>query len=496
MAQAIAHDHFSSADTARFLSRLDTQLHRLREVVAQPGFGVGPTTLGAELELAIIDGFGAPCPLNRAVLAAVDDPRLTFEIDRFNLEYNLAPVPAAGRPFTAMQREIEHALTAIDTRARAHDAHVTTIGILPSITMADLDGRNLTDLPRYRALADGLKRLRPEPLTVHLSGKEPLVFSCDHIAIEGANTSFQVHLRVCPGLYAAHYNAAQLATAITLAVSGNSPTFLGHLLWEETRIALFKKVMEVRTADELAWHRPARVAFGHGWLRHGIAELFAEAVAFFPPLLPVVSDHPEPDHGAPRLAELRTHAGTVWRWNRGIYDPADGGHLRIEMRTLPAGPTPIDMMANAALQLGLTVGLATQHDPPIEELLDTIPFGIAETNFYRAARDGLDAAILWPAARLAAPSEHTVPRLIDQLLPVAARGLDALGVDAIESRRLLTIIEHRVASGQTGAQWQRRTLSAFEASGLSRSSALLHLTGEYVKRSKSGAPVHQWDIPR
>ncbi len=31
---------------------------------------------------------------------------------------------------------------------------------------------------------------------------------------------------------------------------------------------------------------------------------------------------------------------TVWRWNRAI--SAAGGHLRIEMQALPAGPTMID----------------------------------------------------------------------------------------------------------------------------------------------------------
>jgi hypothetical protein len=53
----------------------------------------------------------------------------------------------------------------------------------------------------------------------------------------------------------------------------------------------------------------------------------------------------------PALEELRLHQGTVWRWNRAIYDPAEGGHLRIEMRALPAGPTVIDMLANAAFLL-------------------------------------------------------------------------------------------------------------------------------------------------
>jgi gamma-glutamyl:cysteine ligase YbdK (ATP-grasp superfamily) len=495
MAQAVTQDSFSEEETARFSARLGTQLQQLRDVVARPGFGVGPTTLGAELELSIIDPFGAPCAVNRAILAAVDDPHLTFEIDRFNLEYNLTPVPARGRPFSAMQTEMERALTAINARARALDAQVTTIGILPTVTLDDLGPGNLTDLPRYRALAAALRRLRPEPLDVRLHGAEPLHFTCDDVAVEGANTSFQLHLRVPAVDYAAHYNAAQLATAIVLAVSGNSPILLGHQLWEETRIALFKKVMEVRTADELAWHRPARVAFGHGWVRHSAAELFAEAVTFFPPILPICSAAEADGAAVPALRELRLHNGTVWRWNRAVYDPHDGGHLRIELRALPAGPTPIDMMANAALLIGLTVGLATQHEPPLEWLLDSIPFSVAETNFYRAARDGLEARLLWPVGALASPTEQSVPALVAALLPLAAVGLDAIGVEPDELRRLLTVIEARVRSGQTGARWQRRALAALEARGADRSTALLELVRAYAGRSASGTPVHLWDLP-
>ena len=48
----------------------------------------------------------------------------------------------------------------------------------------------------------------------------------------------------------------------------------------------------------------------------------------------------------------------MWRWDRAIYDPAEGGHLRIELRALPSGPTVTDMLANAALLLGLTLALA------------------------------------------------------------------------------------------------------------------------------------------
>ena len=97
---------------------------------------------------------------------------------------------------------------------------------------------------------------------------------------------------------------------------------------------------------------------------------------------------PLPGGQAPSLDELRLHQGTVWRWNRAIDDPAQGGHLRIEMRALPAGPTTvIDMLANAAFLIGLSLWLAEQ-DPRWTYVL---PFERADHNFYRAAQHGLSA---------------------------------------------------------------------------------------------------------
>ena len=103
-----------------------------------------------------------------------------------------------------------------------------------------------------------------------------------------------------------------------------------------------------------------------GWLRAGPLALFAEAVRLHQPLLPVLSDQDPLEAGddgeAPPLAELRLHQGTVWRWNRPVYDPASGGHLRIELRALPAGPTVTDMLANAAFLVGLSRWLAAQDE--------------------------------------------------------------------------------------------------------------------------------------
>ena len=66
---------------------------RTRAAAHRPGFGVGPATVGAELELFLVDGAARPLPHNQVIRAAAADPRITVELDRFNLELNTSPAP-------------------------------------------------------------------------------------------------------------------------------------------------------------------------------------------------------------------------------------------------------------------------------------------------------------------------------------------------------------------------------------------------------------------
>jgi hypothetical protein len=348
----------------------------------------------------------------------------------------------------------------------------------------------MTDAARYRAMNRGLRRLRQEAFRIRIAGEDPLQLDSDHVVPEGANTSFQVHLRVDPENFTRTYNAVQLATAPVLAASGNSPTFLGHRLWEETRIALFKHAVDDRQASRLR-RRPPRTALGTGWLRGGPAELFAESVRLHEPLLPVISDEePLPDGTGrfpPPLDELRLHQSTVWRWNRAIYDPAGGGHLRIEMRALPSGPTVIDMLANAAFLIGLSLWLAGQ-DPGWTY---TLPFERADHGFYRAAQHGLAAELSWPAGQRDQVRTAAAADLVPELLPRARQGLIEAGVAADEADRLLDVIFARVASGQTGAAWQRAMLAAAERRH-DRERALAVMLERYLQLAATGQPVHSW----
>ena len=491
MSLAIQRESFEEGDYARFAARLRVQLEVLTELLARPGFGEGPASLGAELELSLVDARGDALPVNRSVLAASGDPHLQLEIDRFNLEYNLTPVAARGRPFSALEVEMTRALADLGRCAAALGARVVPVGILPTLEARDLASPAMSDLPRYRALAAGIRRLRREPFRIRINGEDGLSLEADDVTLEGATTSFQVHLRVPPAEFAATYNAAQLATPLAVAVGANSPFFLGRRLWDETRVALFKQSVDARAPNEHEWHAPARVSFGHGWVREGARELFAESVRLFPPLLPVVGDEDARARLAggemPGLQELRLHQGTVWRWNRAIYDPADGGHLRIELRALPSGPTPLDMAASAAFLVGLTLGLRDR----VSDLLPGFPFALAEWNFYRAAHRGLDAHLLWPAAEPPSPADRPVTALIRELLPCAEEGLGQLGVDADEVRRLLGVIAARVEGGTTGARWQRRALEQLSPHGPT-AEGLRRLLAAYVQRAASGRPVHEW----
>jgi hypothetical protein len=270
-----------------------------------------------------------------------------------------------------------------------------------------------------------------------------------------------VHLRVDPADFTPIYNAVQLATAPALAVSGNSPTFLGHRLWEETRFALCKQSIDDHPGYEPR-RRPARTALGTGWVRGGALELFTESIRLHQPVLPVLG-HPGPLAGAagwqaPLLDELRLHQGTVWRWNRAIYDPAWGGHLRIEMRALPAGLTVVDMLANAAFLIGLSLWLAEQD----QQWTYALPFERADHGFYRAAQHGVSARLSWLAGHRDQMRTRPAAKLVSELVPAARQGLLQAGVAAAEADGLLEVISARAASGPTGAAWQRATLAAAE----------------------------------
>src|ERR1700754_394442 len=126
----IERDRFEDGDYERFSVRLDRSVAALEHMLRRPGFGVGPMTIGAELELHLVGEGGHPAPVNRAVLSAAVDERVTLEINRYNIEINTRAFPLAGRPFETMAAELMEALAVTRAAAGEHGAGVVMIGIL------------------------------------------------------------------------------------------------------------------------------------------------------------------------------------------------------------------------------------------------------------------------------------------------------------------------------------------------------------------------------
>lgn len=490
MGSTIDRIEFDENDHQQFAQRLRDNLFALEQLISKPDFGGGATSFGAELELYIVDRAGRPLLLNEAIQAELNDPRLTLELNRYNLEYNLSPVLASSHCFSATEAEAKRALQAVDRCAQRWEGAAAAVGILPTLKPADAGYKVMTKTPRYEALTRRLKAIRSGPFHINIMGEEPLQMAMEDVTLEGANTSFQLHLKVPPAQFAATYNAVQLATPLALALSSNSPLLFGHRLWQETRIPLFKQSIDCRQRDP-SHPQPARVNYGHGWVRKGALELFAEAILLYPPVLPMVSEE-DPltvikAGGIPQLNELRLHQGSIWRWNRPVYDPADGGHLRIEMRALPAGPTVVDMMANAVLMIGLTKSM----QPDIDQLMPALPFDYCTRNFYRAAEQGLDAELVWPSREQWQPEYRTARQILRAELPRLPAALESAGFQPEDFSPYLEVIAERLGNEQTGSRWQLSKLAELEQDQ-PRSQALVEMLQQYQTFSHQNIPVARW----
>jgi gamma-glutamyl:cysteine ligase YbdK (ATP-grasp superfamily) len=485
MGEAVYKDEFSPEEHREFSVRLEQQLGQLQNLLTRDSFNREKYSLGAELELYLVDDDFMPAAVNEELLQMANHPQLTPELNRYNLEFNLSPVAAAGSPFASMETELRDLLEMLQGHARSINANIVPIGILPTLAQAHLNQSYMTDRPRYHALTKGLCGLRGEHYNININGKDPLSLRGAGVTVEGANTSFQVHLRLPANRFASFFNAAQLTTPLVLALAANSPLIAGRRLWQESRIALFKQSIDFRERNNPDWRQPARVTFGHGWLRDGAWELFAENVALYQPLIPLLS---EPTDSEPaQLSELCMHHGTIWPWNRPVYSHLDGGHVRIEYRSLPAGPTVIDMLANAAMAIGWTLGVADS----IDHYMARLPFKFAEYNFYRAAQQGMDARLIWPRKHVGGLEERPIVELIEEFLPRAREGLSRLGVDDGDSDRLWRIIEQRYETRLTGANWQLKQFQHYrDTQSVDR--ACSSMLADYVDNVMEGNPVASW----
>jgi len=489
---SIKTTEFAPEEFERFAAKVRTDLKALTRLLNRPGFGEGASSIGAEVEFYIVNPALRVQPINTEIAARVQDPQLTVELNRFNLEYNLSPQAFKGSPFARTEQELLSAIQRINQHAASLDGELVPIGILPTLRQSDMGAKAMTDEPRYHALSKALIQQRGEPFSIHIGGNDVINLEADDVYMEGANTSFQLHWRVPAHRFADYFNAVQLVTPVVLALASNSPSLFGHHLWDETRIALFKQSIDSRSPNHKTWRHPPRVYYGNGWTRSAW-ELFAASASLYPPIIPLMSEE-DPmaviDRGdVPKLAELRLHQGTTWPWNRAIYDHTEGGHLRIEIRSMPAGPTAADMCANGLFIIG--AALAVLDD--IHHLTSILPFHYTEHNFYRAAKYGVGAEIIWPHKNQVQLQDTPLLNVARDLLPRARDALAQTAVDESEIHRLLGIIEGRIETAMSGARWQRQITESLLES-LSPDEAFQTMLSLYMANQKTNTPLHEWTL--
>lgn len=477
MGQEIGSIEFGSADYDRFGQRLQAETRLLRAIRERGGLSAAGPVVGFELEAWLVDRNFYPAPDNQSFLARLADPLVVAELSRFNIELNGTPRGLGGDGLGLIERELAETWQRCLAAAHGDVDTAIAIGTLPTLREGDLSTAAMTPARRYTALNRVLMERRggaPVPIRIDsaLPGGTPLATQHRDVMLEAATTSFQLHLQVPADRFVRVFNASLALSAPLLALSANSPFLFGNALWHETRIPIFEQAFEGPLA---AGEDPARrrVGFGSGYLEEDDPlRLFDENLRDHPVLLPVTQDGP-----AERLPHLRLHNGTVWRWNRPLigFDADGTPHLRLELRIMPAGPSIIDMVANAAFAYGALHALAQDEG----KLAARLPFAQARSNFYAAARHGLSAGLTW------FDGEHVAARdLLAAMVPAARDGLLRQGVARDLVDRYLDVIAVRLASGQNGAAWQ--------IAHHQRHGDVFRLTADYLENQRSGMAVHEW----
>ena len=471
MGDEIRHRHFEAADFSRFRRLLEEETDHLTRLFNSQGFSMRGDIVGFELEACIVDDTGNPSANNSEILRTLDNALVVPELSKFNVELNGSPCTLTGRVFSRLHDELLSTWSACQNAARVNRNTLVQVGILPTMRRDLLNSHFMSDMVRYRALNDRIMALRDgQDVELLIEGHEKLDLTHEDVMLEAATTSFQIHLQCKPHRSVRDFNSSVVVSAPMVALSANSPFLFGRDLWAETRIPLFEQAIHIGDRHS------QRVIFGTGYAKESLCELFDENKRNHSILIPFVQ--PEPLN---KYAHLRFQNGTIWRWNRPLigFDYDGQPHLRIEHRVVPSGPTIVDCVANCAMFVGLVRALY-KDETPIEE---EIPFEIAKNNFYTAARDGLEASIIWKNGK----SVNIRELILEELVPLATEALIAEDIPADEVEKFIGVIRDRVDSGINGSAWQRMWVEK-------HGSSLSELTLHYAEHQETNEPVHTWAI--
>ena len=504
MGQEITHSHFNKSDFDRYRNKLDAELAWVKKWFEKSSRecsdgsscqeNQSPLNIGFEMEICLLDQDGEPVNLNEVFLQHLKKTsifsQVSLELAQFNLELNSLVFKLNRKALFHLEQELERLWKICNDVAKEVGCTLVMVGTLPSLREEHLELANMSPMTRYKALNEQVLRSRKgRAIELDIQGSETLKSIHYDVMLESAATSFQLHLQMPFSRSVRYYNAAIILSAPIIAVTANSPFLFGKALWCETRIPVFEQAVSVGGFDGAVFGPIKRVSFGSGYARHSLLECFEENNEHYPVLLPETFAS-----GVEDLAHLGLHNGTVWRWNRALigytdsFSNNDSGnkkaqkrdyHVRLEHRVIPAGPTVVDSIANAAFFYGAVTAMANQYEIPEKQLA----FVQAKENFYLSAKQGLKGKVTWLAG------QHVPMKalILNYILPMAKDGLSQLGIERQDIDYYLGIIEQRTKNGQNGANWQRCYVKKYGKD-------MQALTLAYQKNQQSNIPVHEWQV--
>ena len=492
-------------DVEAFDDRVRAEADVIRDHVDAGTFDNEQVTTGLEYEFYAVDRETDHLRrIPRSLLCCVGFDR---ELGLHNAELNSAVHPFTGRGIDAVLADVTGKVDALQRRAAADGIRVVSDGmwtIGPAeggtsdyLTEATHEegltlGINVSNGVRYHGFASvGADRMIGSEIDV--PGAR---IDADSAGPVSLTTSIQPHYqpRRAADLPTYHRIATRLAGPL-LALAVNSP-FLPPALYDdpgpdrellltdgyaEHRIPVYEQMMNPPGRDR-------KVKFPRDIDTVGAA---IDRIAADPVLVPAEIE--AEGRFDDEFVHFRHKHGSYWRWVRPVFDGAteESASARIEFRPLPGQPTIPDAVAVLAVFGGAMRGLA-ERDHPIVDL----PWEAAESNFYAAVKDGLDAEMEWITADGTTTTETA--ELYRDLFAAARAGLGEHGCTTDQIAAALSPLRSRVETGRTPADWKRSAVAVALDDGATPAEAIRSTQRAYIRlqgRTLHDGSLADWPRP-
>ncbi|MFW5935143.1 MAG: hypothetical protein ACOCQL_04760 [Halolamina sp.] len=484
-----------AVDADAFAQQAAQDAEVVKSLLRDGAFDNHRAVIGLEYEFyAAADGRWAEDEATDCTLMRV--PRRLFDLIDFekelglhNAEMTTSPQPFNGYGMAAQAAEVRSHLQNARDLTKAEGMRLVSDGIWTIAPAGETAREYLTD----SVVDDGVRiavnmsdAVRYHAMSNSGAIDPPMTVDAPHVDIEGDTvmpesliTSIQPHYQMsrATDLPRHHTYALRIAGPL-LALGVNAPFFPPDLYedgvdadtiledsYMENRIAVFESVLNAGGTEKVTF--PEDV----GTVEEAVDRIAGDEVVVPMPV----------EEGGDRFDDqfpaFRAKHGTYWRWVRPVFGGAtrSDANARIEFRPLPGQPTVSDTVAFLAAFAGLMVQFP-RHAHPVDEL----DWADAESNFYGAMREGLDADLRW----ITADGEPTtdLDAIYADLLDSASAGLQAAGCSEAAAEEYLAPLRYRVEERVTPASWKVDRVRSRVADGDSFADAVTATKREYVHK--------------